>query len=100
MKLNKYSDNILYRLLRGYYQSHADEGGGGSMKNSSLVSARYCEQALSVASAICVLLFTGCASIDGTAENHKAAANLVTRHVEQEQQNQAVEPGPDYEWFY
>jgi hypothetical protein len=73
------------------------------MKNSCLVSARYCERALSVASAICVLLFTGCASIDGTAENHKMPANLVTRHVEQDQEepeSQAVGPDPSYEWFY
>ena len=73
------------------------------MKNSSLVSTRYWERALSVASVICVLLFTGCASVDGTAENHRVAANLVTRHVEQgqeEPENQAVEPDPGYEWFY
>jgi hypothetical protein len=90
-------------FLPGYYQSPADQGGGSSMKNSSLASARYWERALSVASVICVLLFTGCASVDGTAENHRVAANLVTRHVEQgqeETENQAVEPDPGYDWFY
>ena len=73
------------------------------MKNSRSVSARYCEQALSVVSVICVLLFTGCAGIDGTAENHKVAENRVTRHVEERQEepaNQAVSPDPTYEWFY
>jgi hypothetical protein len=73
------------------------------MKNSRLVGASCCEHALSLGSVICVLLFTGCAGIDGTAENHKVAANLVTRHVEEshgEPANQAVSPDPTYEWFY
>jgi hypothetical protein len=72
------------------------------MKNPSLVSAQYCQRALSVWSVICVLVFTGCSSIDGTAENHKVTANLVTSHVDQAQQepeNQAV-PELSYEWFY
>jgi hypothetical protein len=52
---------------------------------------------------ICLLLSTGCSSIDGTAENHRVTANLVTRHVEQgqeEPENQAVSPDPAYDWFY
>jgi hypothetical protein len=73
------------------------------MKNPSSVSARCCGQALSIFSLSCLLLFTGCSSIDGTAENHGATANLVTRHVEQDQEepeHQAVSPDPDYDWFY
>lgn len=73
------------------------------MKNSNLVSARHCKRALSVASVVCVLLFAGCASVDGTAENHKVTANLVAGHVEQgqeEPENQAVGRDPGYEWFY
>ena len=72
------------------------------MKNPSLVSAPYCQRALSVLSVICVVLFSGCSSIDGTAGNHQATANLVTSHVEQAQEepeNQAV-PELSYEWFY
>ena len=72
------------------------------MKSPSFVSEKYGEQALSISSIICVLLFAGCSSIDGTAENHKVAANLVTGHVEpaqEEPENQAV-PELSYEWFY
>jgi hypothetical protein len=73
------------------------------MKNSSLVSTRYCEQALLVASVICLLLFTGCSSIDGTTENQRVRTNLLTSHVGQwhyEPQIQAASPDPSYEWFY
>ena len=73
------------------------------MKNLSFVSSKYCGRALSISSVICLLLFTGCSSIDGTAENHSVTANLVTRHVEQgqeEPENQAVSPDPAYDWFY
>jgi|HubBroStandDraft_3_1064219.scaffolds.fasta_scaffold830109_1 hypothetical protein len=73
------------------------------MKNPSLVSAKYCEQALSISSVICLLLFTGCSSIDGTAENHRATANLVTSHFgpgTEEPEQQPVGPDPSYEWFY
>jgi hypothetical protein len=72
------------------------------MENPSLVSAQ-CARALSISSVICLLLFTGCSSIDGTAENHRATANLVTSHVEpgqEEPEEQPVSPEPSYEWFY
>ena len=73
------------------------------MKNPNVVSAKYCERALSISSVICLLLFTGCASIDGTAENHRLTTNLVTKHVEPDQEqtdNRVVTPDPTYEWFY
>jgi hypothetical protein len=72
------------------------------MKRLSLVTSKYRERALSISSIICVLLFAGCSSVDGTAEKHKVAANLVTGHVEraqEEPENQAV-PELSYEWFY
>jgi len=90
-------------LVPGYYQSRGDQGRGSSMKNPSLVGAKYCGRALSISSVFCLLLFTGCSSIDGTAEDHRVRANLVTSHVEQgqeEPENQAVSPDPAYEWFY
>jgi hypothetical protein len=73
------------------------------MKNPSLVSAKCWGRALSLSSLICLLLFTGCSSIDGTTENLKVRTNLVTSHVEHGQEkadNQPVNPEPDYEWFY
>jgi hypothetical protein len=73
------------------------------MKNRSLVSAKCCGRALSISSVICLLLFTGCASIGGTADNHKPTTNLATSHVEQgqeEPENPIVSPQPGYEWFY
>jgi hypothetical protein len=73
------------------------------MKNPSLVSAKCCGQALSLSSVICLLLFTGCSSIDGTAGNLKVRTNLVTSHVEPGQEGpkkQFVNPEPDYSWFY
>jgi hypothetical protein len=76
---------------------------GSSMKNPNSVSSRYCGRALSISSVIGILLFTGCSSIDGTAENHKATANLVTSHVEpgqDEPEEQPFTPDPSSEWFY
>ena len=73
------------------------------MNNPSLVGAKYCGRALSISSVTWLLLFTGCASIDGTAENHRVRENLVTRHVKQgqeEPENPIVSPEPGYEWFY
>lgn len=103
MKFYKRLDNILDAFGPGYYQSRGDQGKGSSMKNPSLVSAKYCGRALSIASMICLLLFTGCSSIDGTAENHRATANLVTSHVEpgqEEPEEQPFSPDPSSEWFY
>jgi hypothetical protein len=71
------------------------------MKNPSLVSAKYCGQIISISSVICLLLFTGCSSIDGTTT--KVTANLVTSHVgpgPEEPEKQAVSPEPSYEWWY
>jgi hypothetical protein len=46
---------------------------------------------------ICLLLFTGCSSIDGTTENHRATANLVTSHVEPGQEEPEEQPfSPDH----
>jgi hypothetical protein len=73
------------------------------MKNPSLVRAKYCGRALAISSVICLLLLTGCSSIDGTAENHRTTANLVTSHVEpgqEEPETQPVSPDPASEWFY
>jgi hypothetical protein len=103
MKLNNYLDNILYAFASSYYDSRGDQGGGSSMKNLSLVSAKYCGWAFSISSVIGLLLFAGCSSIDGTAENHRVTANLVTSHVEPGQEGpekQPVNPEPSYEWWY
>ncbi len=103
MKLNKYLDNILCVFGPCYYQSRGDQGKGSSMKNPNLGSAKFCGRALSISSVIYLLLFTGCSSIDGTAENHRVTANLLTSHLEpgqEEPANQPVSPEPSYEWFY
>jgi hypothetical protein len=71
------------------------------MKNPSSVSAEYCSQALSILSLTSFQLFTGCSSIDGTAQSHTVTVNLVTRHVEPGQEEaKPSAPDPDYEWFY
>jgi hypothetical protein len=73
------------------------------MKNGISISAAYCGQALSILSLASLMLFTGCSSIGGTGESHAVTTNLVTRHVEsgqEEPENQAVSPDPDYNWFY
>jgi hypothetical protein len=103
MKLNRDLNNILNAFGPGYYQSRADQGRGSSMKKSMLGSTKYCGWALSISSAICLLLFAGCSSIDGTTENLRATANLVTSHVgpgQEEPEKQAVSPEPSYEWWY
>jgi hypothetical protein len=101
MKLNNYLDKILYAFSPGYYQSRGNQGRGSSMKNSILVSAKYCGQIVSISSVICLLLLTGCSSIDGSAA--KVTANLVTGHVgpgPEEPEKQPVSPEPPYEWWY
>jgi hypothetical protein len=73
------------------------------MKKSMLGSTKYCGRTLSISSVICLLLFAGCSSIDGTAENHRVTASLVTSHVEPGQEGpekQPVNPEPSYEWWY
>ena len=79
------------------------KGKGNSMKNSSLVTAKYCRQALSIPPMICLLLLTGCSGIDGTTEKPRVTANLMTGHVgsgQEEPGKQPVNPEPSYEWFY
>jgi hypothetical protein len=64
---------------------------------------KYGGRALSMSTAICLLVFTGCVSTDGTAENHPVTSNPVTRHVRQGQgdpEEQIVGAEPDYGWFY
>ena len=75
------------------------------MKNPTLISARYSLRALSVSSAIWLVAFTGCSSIDGTAGDHGVTANLLTSDTEHRQEtakpdDQPVSSDPDYEWFY
>ena len=75
------------------------------MNNSTLTSARYCLRGLSLSSAIWLLAFTGCSSIDGTAADHRVTTNLVTSDTEHGQEktkpdNQPVTLDPDYDWFY
>jgi hypothetical protein len=101
MKLNKYLTTYYAPLVPAIIKAGGDQGRGSYMKNPSLVNAKYCGRALSISSVICLLLFTGCSSIDGTAA--KVTANLVTSHVEpgqEEPANQPVSPEPSYEWFY
>ena len=50
-----------------------------------------------------LLAFTGCSSIDGTAQNQMAPKNHVAAYLEQTQEkSQPVDSNPDptYEWFY
>ena len=75
------------------------------MKNPILISARVCLRALSVSSAIWLLAFNGCSSIDGTAGDHRLTTNLVTSDTEHGQEkpksdNRPVTLDPDYDWFY
>lgn len=73
------------------------------MKNPILVNASYGGRALAISSLICLLLFTGCSSIDSTTGNHRATANLVTSQIEPGQEGpekRTLSPEPSYEWFY
>jgi len=91
------------RLVSGYYQSPEDQGRGSSVNNPSVVFAKFGWRAFSISSVICLLLFTGCVSTDGAAENHRVTSNAVTRHVKQgqeEPEDQIVSSELGYEWFY
>jgi hypothetical protein len=105
MKLNKYTQNGYVSLVPGRYQGLGARCRGSSIKDPTLISAKYCLRALSVSSAIWLLALTGCSSIDGTAENHGVATSLVTSDTERGQEQskpdtQPVGPDPGYSWFY
>jgi hypothetical protein len=105
MKLNKYTQDGYVSLVPGRYQGLGTRCRGSSIKDRTLINAKYCLRALSVSSAIWLLALTGCSSIDGTAENHTVTTNLVTSDTEHGQEkhtpdNPPVSPDPDYNWFY
>jgi hypothetical protein len=73
------------------------------MKNPTVTSAKYCLRRLTVLSAMGLLAFSGCASIDDAAQNHGVRKDLQTSrsvHGQEKQSNQADNPEPDYEWWY
>ena len=52
---------------------------------------------------ICLLAFTGCSSIGGTAGHQTATTNRAATYLEQSQEkldDNPVDPDPTYEWFY
>jgi hypothetical protein len=49
-----------------------------------------------------LLAFTGCASFDGTTDNHNSTNNKVATYMTQSQETQPADSDsdPGYEWFY
>jgi hypothetical protein len=73
------------------------------MKNPRLISAKQCVSALTISSALCLLAFSGCSSIEGAADNRGVTTSLLMGHPEHGQEkpsNQPANPEPDYEWWY
>ena len=73
------------------------------MKKPGLIIAKYCLRGLAVSSAISLLAFSGCSSIDGGATSPGAPANLLMGHTEHAQEksgSQPVSTDPGYKWFY
>jgi hypothetical protein len=73
------------------------------MKNPRLINAKYDLRALTISSAVSLLAFGGCSSIDGGAANHGLTTSMVLGHigpVEERSGDQPIGAEPDYEWFY
>jgi hypothetical protein len=75
------------------------------MKNPILINTKHYLRAALIAPVICLVAFTGCSSIEGTAKHQTATTNRVTTYMEQAQEKPAdkaadQEPDPTYEWFY
>jgi hypothetical protein len=75
------------------------------MKNPILINKKNYLRAILLVPVMCVVAFTGCSSIPGSAANRTATANRVTAYLEHKQanaNNQPADSDPDStsEWFY
>jgi len=75
------------------------------MKNPILINKKNYLRAILLVPVMCVVAFTGCSSISGTAANRTATTNRVTAYLEHKQENANIQPAdsdpdPTYEWFY
>jgi len=71
--------------------------------NPRSLSAKYCLRALRILSAICLVEFSECSSIESAAENQGMRTRPLMSNTEPGQDkssNQPVSPEPDYEWWY
>jgi hypothetical protein len=71
------------------------------MKKPLLLNNKYYLQAAMILPVIGILAFTGCSSIDGTAERQQATTNRGTYLEQKHQQLQPADsdPGPGYEFM-
>jgi hypothetical protein len=70
------------------------------MKNARVTSAKHYLQGLTMSSAMWLLAFSGCSSIEGAAQNHGVETNLQMSHTGNGGEKPSDQPEPDYEWFY
>jgi hypothetical protein len=76
-----------------------------NMKNLITFAQEYSLQTALVLPIACLIAFTGCSSIDGTAANRPAVNSRVATYMQTNQQENATpadaaDEDPGYEWFY
>jgi hypothetical protein len=75
------------------------------MTNPILIKKKNYLRAILLVPVMCVVAFTGCSSISGTAANRTATTDRATAYLENKQENANIQPAdsdpdPTYEWFY
>jgi len=74
------------------------------MKNLIMFAKKYSLQTALVLPVACLVAFTGCSSIEGTADSRPAINSKVSTYMQETQEPAATadnsDEDPGYEWFY
>ena len=75
------------------------------MKNVTMLAKKYARQTVLILPMACLIAFTGCSSVEGTAGSRPALNTRVSTYVQANQEKEAtpvddVDVDPGYEWFY
>jgi hypothetical protein len=74
------------------------------MKNLIMFAKKYSLQTALVLPVACLVAFTGCSSIEGTADSRPAMNSKVATYMQANQEPAATsdnsDEDPGYEWFY
>ena len=74
------------------------------MKNLIMFAKKYSLPTALVLPAACLVAFTGCSSIEGTADSRPAMNSKVSTYMQENQEPAATadssDEDPGYEWFY
>jgi hypothetical protein len=74
------------------------------MKNLIMFAKKYSVRTALVLPVACLVAFTGCSSIEGTADSRPAMNSKVSTYMQENQEPAATadssDEDPGYEWFY